>query len=507
MSSSMAFAWSISGVVKSGSGRALADVKINSFNYSGIEATTDATGAFSISGEGSDAIFGARMANMSVHMDGNVLNIDNINAGTLKISVIDALGKVLKQNNLVQIYGFVSIDLGKLAKGAKFIRITADRQNSTYMLTNKGVTALKKEGDVLPTFNFMLDGYQSVTYQMVQEVETDVVITMQRGSTTTSSSSTINPIGSSSSVETQQSSSSQKVDDTPVDCSGKNTLQAGQNHTIKLSNGREYIVHIPENYKGDKPVPMLVDFHPVYGSGSNWAGSATYQKQTDADGAIVIYPDGGPVGDPLNPNGGNNGGGMGGMFGGMGGHAWNVGPCCSTTDDITFTKEFVKDVQTKVCIDKKRIYATGFSMGGGMSNFVSCELADIFAAAAPAAMDLAKEYTDGKIPGKEKGCVPARPISILNFRNTNDGTVKYDGGPDSMIGPTITFLGAKNNFKFWAEKNGCTGEPKQNTPANGCEMYENCKDGVKVGLCTGNGGHSAGDPNVGWPFLKQFSLP
>ena len=55
--------------------------------------------------------------------------------------------------------------------------------------------------------------------------------------------------------------------------------------------------------------------------------------------------------------------------------------------------------------------------------------------------------------------------------------------------------------------NGCTGTPKANTPGNNCEMYENCKDGAKVGLCTINGvGHVEGDSKMGWDFVKQFSL-
>ena len=39
------------------------------------------------------------------------------------------------------------------------------------------------------------------------------------------------------------------------------------------------------------------------------------------------------------------------------------------------------------------------------------------------------------------------------------------------------------------------------------KMYENCKDGAKVGLCTINGGgHAEGDGKMGWDFVKQFSL-
>jgi polyhydroxybutyrate depolymerase len=72
----------------------------------------------------------------------------------------------------------------------------------------------------------------------------------------------------------------------------------------------------------------------------------------------------------------------------------------------------------------------------------------------------------------------------------------------------INLLGAKGTLAKWAEINECTGSPTQNDPASGCETYSNCKDGVKVTLCTKQGGgHDYGDGSIGWPWLKQFTLP
>lgn len=58
----------------------------------------------------------------------------------------------------------------------------------------------------------------------------------------------------------------------------------------------------------------------------------------------------------------------------------------------------------------------------------------------------------------------------------------------------------------------CQGSPTKD--ANGCDMYTNCKDGVKVGLCTNKlgancsgSGHEAGCARIGWTFLKQFKMP
>ncbi|WP_290736598.1 MULTISPECIES: PHB depolymerase family esterase [unclassified Fibrobacter] len=484
MSSSLAFAWSIDGVVKSKvSGRLLAGVKISTFNFGGFETTSAEDGTFSLSG-GSDALAGAKAADMSIHMEGTTLTLYNVYANKLKVSVISALGKVLKESNLQTVQGIVTLDMGKLARGTKFIRISADSQNSTFMVTDKGVKALKKEGDLLPMLQFALDGYANFVYQMQAETETGVTIEMVRPSS--SSSSEVAPPQSSSVVASSSSkvtpSSSNAGSDEPivVDCSGK-TAKVGDKQNMSVTvdgKQRTFIMHIPSAYKGDKPVPLVIDYHPIGGSGNGEFGSSPYKAKTDPEGVITLYPDG-----TSKPGGMGNG--------------WNVGPCCSNDDDVKFSYAMIDKLKEIACIDPQRIYATGFSMGGGMSNHVACMMSDVFAAVAPAAMDLNKTNS--------AACKMSRPISVINFRGTNDPVCKYQGG-DSGFNDGLNFLGAEGTFKFWGEKNGCTGAPTKNS--NGCDEYSNCQDGVKVVLCTKQGGgHDYGDASIGWPFLKQFTLP
>ncbi len=479
MSSSLAFAWSIDGVVKSKvSGRSLAGVKISTFNFGGYETVSAEDGTFSLSGE-NNAIAAVKAANMSIHMEGTTLTLYNVYANNLKVSVISALGKVLKESNLQSVQGIVTLDMGKFARGTKFIRISADSQNSTFMVTDKGVTALKKEGDALPSLQFSLDGYANKVYQMTQEVETGVTIEMERPSS--SSSGDNNPTVSSSSETQVASSSSKTPDDTPVDCSGKTAKAGKQNMSVTVDGKkRTFIMYIPNSYKGDKPVPLFVDYHPVMGNGEGQYKDTKYRTLTEKEGVISLYPDGTKSADSRKM-----------------GPGWNVGPCCSDDDDVKFSREMIAAVEEIACIDKKRVYAAGFSMGGGMSNHVACFMSDIYAAVAPAGMDL-NTTNSAK-------CNPERPISIIMFRGTSDPVCKYQGG-DSGYGDGLNFLGAERNFKFWAEKNGCQGSPSKNS--NGCDEYSNCQDGTKVVLCTKQGGgHDQGDGNIGWPFLKQFTLP
>ena len=96
---------------------------------------------------------------------------------------------------------------------------------------------------------------------------------------------------------------------------------------------------------------------------------------------------------------------------------------------------------------------------------------------------------------------------MISFRSTNDTLVNYTGGTSAVVtGMTINFLGAVGTFQFWAKFDSCTDTPAA-ADSHNCQYYKSCKGGVQLGLCTMNSGHAYGDATVGWPFIKQFSLP
>ncbi len=260
----------------------------------------------------------------------------------------------------------------------------------------------------------------------------------------------------------------------PQSCVSSSLASGDSDRTVDVAGmSRSYVLHVPNGYDGSSPVPLVLDFHGLGGSGMQQQGSSGYQAVADSEGFLVAFPTGIDS-------------------------AWNIGPCCTNSrdvDDLAFAKAIVESVATDGCVDLKRVYATGFSMGGGMSHFLACNAADVFAAVTPAAFDL--------IEATEGDCSPMRPISVLSFRGTNDTVVPYDGGPGSS--GRVTFLGAQQTLARWAELNGCTGET---TNDNGCDVYHECSDGVQVGLCVAQGGsHAAANASRSWEFLSQFSLP
>jgi polyhydroxybutyrate depolymerase len=270
--------------------------------------------------------------------------------------------------------------------------------------------------------------------------------------------------------------------DMPFMCPETSTLTPGESNETATIGGatRDYILHVPDSYTGDTPMPLVIDWHPLFGSATGQRGGSGYRELADSEGFIVAWPDGID-------------------------NAWNVGPCCTTSrevDDVGFARAMVEAISSRGCVDPKRIYSTGFSMGGGMSHYLACQAADVFAAVVPAGFDL--------LELAEQDCEPARPISVLSFRSTNDIIVPYEGGPSNPpngLPITIHFEGAEGTRERWKSANECTDTPSAMPGTTGCESYKACSAGTEVGLCTRAAGHTYGEAELGWDFMKRHPMP
>ena len=251
------------------------------------------------------------------------------------------------------------------------------------------------------------------------------------------------------------------------------------NQTVQVgTDSRTYVLHVPTAYTGATPVPLVLDFHALSGSGARERSASPYPAVTDPGGVVMAFPNGatGPAGT-----------------------AWNVGPCCVTgVDDVAFARAVVTQVQSMACIDARQVYAVGVSMGGGMAYYLGCHAADVFAGIAPSAFDLLQENVGD--------CLPERPITVISFRGSADTLVPYDGGASSVVpGMPVTFLGAQATFQKWAQLDGCTGA-SSDEDANGCSTYASCQADTQVTLCTKDGGgQEQGNATLAWPALQQTS--
>ena len=218
------------------------------------------------------------------------------------------------------------------------------------------------------------------------------------------------------------------------------------NETI-ISGGieRTYILYVPPKYKNNRPTPLVFNFH---GLGSTAAGQLGYSEMTalaDKYKFIIVAPNGV-------------------------GNSWNGGLCCDPAaeegiDDVGFVSDLIDRISEDYCINSNRIFATGISNGGFISNRLACELSDRIAAIAPVA---SANYTFS--------CEPTRPVPVIAFNGTDDLLVPYENGKLSM--------------EAWAYSNGCSDETTVVYQKGEviCVAYEDCEEDASVIFCTIEGG-------------------
>jgi polyhydroxybutyrate depolymerase len=159
---------------------------------------------------------------------------------------------------------------------------------------------------------------------------------------------------------------------------------------------REYLLSIPASYDSAKRAPLILNFH---GLGSNKEAQTLYSglnQKAGAEGYIVITPGG--TGDAI-PH-------------------WSLPPLPGGTADVDFVKQMLATTSRSLCIDAKRVYATGISNGAIFSTKLACALPGRFAAIAPVA----------GVNGTKVCAAGTPPTSVLAFHGTADPIVPYPGG-------------------------------------------------------------------------------
>ncbi len=211
---------------------------------------------------------------------------------------------------------------------------------------------------------------------------------------------------------------------------------------------RLYRIHLPSGYHSSTPQPLVLNFH---GHGST---AATQEKLTklsllaNQQDFIAVYPQG--------------------MIGPDQQSGWATGPVWDPhVNDALFVSDLLNSLQTRLCIDPLRIYAMGFSNGGGMTNLLAARMAGRIAAFA----SVSGSYYP--VPG---GYHPERPVPFLEIHGTADQVVPYDGSLLKDYSSVTSWL------LNWVQKNHCSNRPdiflKQKTMIG--EQWLGCRAGTAV---------------------------
>jgi poly(3-hydroxybutyrate) depolymerase len=235
-------------------------------------------------------------------------------------------------------------------------------------------------------------------------------------------------------------------------------LTSGQ-ATIDVSGtSRGYTLKLPDDYDPETAYKLIFGWHWRGGQMSDVVsgqiiGGPYYGLEARAEGTAIFVA----------PNGIDNG------WANPGGR------------DIAFLHAMLDLFKSDLCIDESRLFSTGFSFGGMMSNAIGCEMSDVFRAIAPMSGSL---YS---------GCDRAteHPIAMWMAHGTNDSVVPLADGIAAL--------------DVMLEKNGCG---TQTTPVgpSPCVAYEGCQEGYPVHYCEFNGDHGPASfgPDAIWDFFNQF---
>lgn len=177
-------------------------------------------------------------------------------------------------------------------------------------------------------------------------------------------------------------------------------------------------VHVPASLDPATSPPLMLLFHGFAGSPEEMERATDMSTKADEEGFVAVYPQG--IGSPP---------------------AWEL----RGSQDARFVAALLPALAAQVCFDPGRVYATGFSMGGGMATVLGCRMADRIAAIAP--------VSGVNLPDEELECRPSRAVPMIAFHGVLDELLPYDGGRAPGRYPHV--VAAETAAAAWAERNGC----------------------------------------------------
>ncbi|KAI1427941.1 Alpha/Beta hydrolase protein [Xylaria sp. FL1777] len=225
-------------------------------------------------------------------------------------------------------------------------------------------------------------------------------------------------------------------------CGEKPDVSLNKRTNVTLASGRTYLFWVPPNYNPQKETPLIFSFH---------GASRTPDSQADLDllttpffnrDHIVVYPSSGEYGEKK-------------------GRYWQGAPQVPPeVDDVAYVLEILEALESRLCLDTARVYATGKSQGGLMTNNLACDARSTarIAAFAPVSGSYYVNVTGSACTPLtlESVCRPERQrIPMLLFHGGNDSTIPYAGGPRSgECLPSIPHFAAA-----WAARDGLGDAP------------------------------------------------
>lgn len=244
-----------------------------------------------------------------------------------------------------------------------------------------------------------------------------------------------------------------------------------------------YLISLPSSATAGTPTPVVFNLHGLGENTSVHESISEFGAFGKAHGFLVINP---ALDEPGTPR-------------------WDFN---EGSADLAWIGDLITKVEQTFCVDERRVFFAGLSMGAFTTSSVACVFADRVAAVAPVAGVQAPQW-----------CKPARPVPVIAFHGTKDPYVDFNGGglsktallPGVDKDGTVTGTHEKlvqpeakpvpQVVAAWAARNGCTTPTEKSVAADVKLTTYACPPGADVELyAVQGGGHT-------WPGGPQGLMP
>ena len=219
----------------------------------------------------------------------------------------------------------------------------------------------------------------------------------------------------------------------------------------EVANG-SYLVRAPNGWDGGSPLPVIVFFHGAFSTAADTMSRDDITAAATESGALLVAADG------ANKN-------------------WSFpGKASAPRDDFAYVSAVLDDVERRFPVDKSKVLASGFSVGGSMTWYLACQMGARFTAFAP----VAGAYWE---PMPET--CPSGPVSLRHVHGLADGTVPMKGR--SLRGGLYKQGDVLESFRRLRARNGCPEEPDrtETTGTMTCRTWsaKSCSSHEEAVLC------------------------
>ena len=286
-------------------------------------------------------------------------------------------------------------------------------------------------------------------------------------------------------------------------CTLNSLAQLSTDYVTVDGQTRSFLKYLPVNLDPSEQLPLVMCFHGGSGTAEEQLAIGDLRESADEDRFLLVYPQALP--DP-NDGGSTN---------------WQVvtsGDLPFTLpnphSDIDFVSALIDAMLNMHNIDASRVYAMGYSNGGGFVYDLACRLNDKVTGVGAVARTMYAESYDE--------CVVTHPTPVVTILGTSDFISSYDG---ITYEGTLYYHSADAMHDLWIDQNGLLPQaeistvpdlnPSDNTSV---ELYQwrdeqNCRELAHYKVNGGDhdwpgtfGNMDIVSHDVIWEHLKEFDM-